>query len=598
MNNLRLSTKIFLLGGVIILVASLLIGWLYYSGRDQVFEARRAEVRRAVESASWVFVHWQEHVKRGEMTTEEAQGHALEQIAQMRFDTDNYFWVNDLDARMIMHPLKPQLNNQPMADFKDPDGKRLFTEMVKVARQDGAGFVDYMWSKPGKAEPVDKSAFVQLYKEWGWVLGAGVYLDDVKEEMDAFFMATVIGIGLLVLVSGGLILLVARSVSIPLQKTVDMLEGMEQGRLGTRLNMQREDEVGRLARTMDLFADNLQGEVLGAFKSLADGDFTFKAEGLIKEPLAKANAALNELMMQIQSAGEQIAAGSSQVASSSVSLSQGATDQASSMEQISSSMEQIAGQTSANAENASQANLLTNNAKGAAEKGNQQMRQMIEAMDDISKSSQSINKIIKTIDEIAFQTNLLALNAAVEAARAGQHGKGFAVVAEEVRNLAARSAKAAGETAQLIEGSVQKTENGARIAETTAASLIEIVSSITKATDLVAEIAAASNEQAQGFAEIKQGLEQIDGVIQRNTAASEESAAASEELAGQASAMQQRLRQFKLDGVPVTRKLQREDRSGIRWAETAAPAKATPPAGRVTQLRPQISLDDRDFGKF
>lgn len=596
MKNMRLATKILLLGGGIILVSSLLIGWLYSSGRDQVFEARRTEVRRAVEAASWVFSHWSEHVKNGEMSVEQAQKNALEQIARMRFDGNNYFWVNDLDARMIMHPLKPQLNGKPMAGFRDPAGKQLFSEMAKVAKQDGAGFVDYMWNKPGKAEPVDKSSFVQLYKEWGWVLGAGVYLDDVQEEMDAFFWATFIGVGLLILVSGGLIFLVARSVSLPLQQTVKMLEGMGRGELDNRLGMQRTDEVGRLATAMDRFADSLQDEILTAFNCLADGDFTFRADGLIREPLAKTNTALNRLVMQIQMSGEQIATGSSQVAGTSVTLSQGATEQASSMEQISSSMEQLAGQTGSNAENAAQANLLTNDAKDAAEKGNQQMRQMVSAMDDIAASGQSINKIIKTIDEIAFQTNLLALNAAVEAARAGQHGKGFAVVAEEVRNLAARSAKAAGETAQLIESSVQKTENGARIAEATAEALTEIVTTITKATDLVAEIALASNEQAQGFGEIKQGLEQIDSVIQRNTAAAEESAAASETLAGQANEMQQLLRQFKLEGGVGGKKLQREDRSGVGWSTPAPPQRQA--QNQVTPLRPQISLDDQEFGKF
>ncbi len=596
MRDFRLATKIFLLGGGIILVASLLIGWLYLSGREQVFEARRTEVRRAVEAAGWVFSHWAEHVKSGEMTRDEAQKHALEQIAAMRFDGDNYFWVNDLNAKMVMHPIKPQLNGKPMADFTDPDGKRLFSEMVQVAKADGAGFVDYMWSKPGKPEAVDKSAFVQLYQEWGWILGAGVYLDDVKEEMDAFFWMTLVGLGLLLLVSGGLIFLVARSVSVPLQKTVEMLEGMGRGELGARLNMERNDEVGRLAKAMDQFADSLQNEILAAFRCLAAGDFTFKAEGLIREPLADANAALNRLMGQIQLSGEQIATGSQQVSSTSVTLSQGATEQASSMEEINSSMEQLAGQTRSNAENATQANLLTSEAKTAAEKGNQQMLQMVSAMKDITESSQSINKIIKTIDEIAFQTNLLALNAAVEAARAGQHGKGFAVVAEEVRNLAARSAKAAKETAELIAGSVEKTENGAQIAESTAAALTEIVVTVSKATDLVADIAMASNEQAQGFGEIREGLEQIDSVIQRNTAAAEESAAAAEELAGQAEQMQQQLLQFKLEDGQRERQLQSEDRNGIRWntAMTQAPQAAS--AGVPAQNR--ISLDDREFGKF
>jgi methyl-accepting chemotaxis protein len=302
---------------------------------------------------------------------------------------------------------------------------------------------------------------------------------------------------------------------------------------------------------MDRFADSLQQEIVVPLQQLAQGDLSFEARprdehDVLRKALQQLGSDLNEMIAQILTTGEQIASGSSQVSDSSQSLSEGATKSASSLEEITSSMNEIGSQTTQSAENANQANLLAGNAASAAQAGNSQMGEMVAAMGEINTAGQNISKIIKVIDEIAFQTNLLALNAAVEAARAGQHGKGFAVVAEEVRNLAARSAKAASETAELIEGSVEKAGNGTQIAEKTADSLQEIVSEITKVTDLIAEIAAASNEQAQGVSQVNQGLQLIDQVIQQNTASAEESAATSEQLSSQAAQLQQMLQRFTL----------------------------------------------------
>jgi methyl-accepting chemotaxis protein len=300
-------------------------------------------------------------------------------------------------------------------------------------------------------------------------------------------------------------------------------------------------------------------------------------------------------------AAEQISGGADQISDTSQQLSQAATEQASSLEEITSSMTEMGSRTKHNADNAVQVNQLTDQARQVAEKGNSQMRDMVDAMGDINSSAQDISKIIKVIDEIAFQTNLLALNAAVEAARAGQHGKGFAVVAEEVRNLAARSAKAASETATLIEGSVAKAGNGSRIAEDTAGALDEIVTSISKVSDLVGEISASSDEQAQGISQISIGLSQIDEVTQQNTSNAVECAATSEELAAQANDLREMLARFTLSrgGAPALMS------SSPMTSTSAAPTPAYIPAVAVSddawgggQSTPSISLDDDEFCKF
>lgn len=361
-------------------------------------------------------------------------------------------------------------------------------------------------------------------------------------------------VGALFTLAVGLLIAVAmsRHISIPLVKAAHLIDEIEKGHYEKRLDLgDRQDEIGAMAKSMDSLADNFQFVLLKVLNRLADGDIDFNPvprddrDGT-RIALKGVSDNLNRTMAQILTVSESIADGSGQVASSSQTLSQGATEQASSLEEISASLHQLSSQTTTNADNANQANRLAAEAQSAAQKGSRQMEDMVTAMGEINAAGQSISKIIKVIDEIAFQTNLLALNAAVEAARAGQHGKGFAVVAEEVRNLAARSAKAAAETAELIEGSVDKTKNGSAIANQTAAALQEIVSGIGSVTDLVAEIAAASSEQAQGVTQINQGVGQIDQVTQQNTAKAEESAAAAEELSGQAEQLRQVLQHFKL----------------------------------------------------
>lgn len=349
---------------------------------------------------------------------------------------------------------------------------------------------------------------------------------------------------------------IPRRISRPICEIVSVTEKMSNGNLNVSIDYRSKNEFGKLAdgimktsRIMQAYIGNIS-EVLG---KMAKGELTMTIDmeyigdfSHIKTSMVEIIDSLNGILSQINHSSKQVLYGAEQVSSAAQTLSHGSTAQASSVDELSATIQDILQQIKKNSENAQSAKTIAVNSSRATQCANEQMTDMITAMERINDTSKQISKIIKTIDEIAFQTNILALNAAVEAARAGEAGKGFAVVADEVRNLASKSAEAAKDTSALIENSIQAVDRGSRIANETAKSLFAIVEDAKRSSVLISMISEASAMQAQAIMQTTQGVEQISAVVQKNSVTAEESEAASEELTGQADMLNQLVGKFKL----------------------------------------------------
>lgn len=365
------------------------------------------------------------------------------------------------------------------------------------------------------------------------------------EDTEAYIENYLVFSAILIVVSILVIVIYAyfviRTIRVSVSQLSTAAKDIALGKVDIKLIKHNNDEFGGLVDEYTKVIENIKYQADIA-EEVSNGDLTVQVtpkstDDLLGNSLKKLVDDNLHAMININDAASQVTVGASQVADASQSLAQGSTEQASAIQQITASIDEIADKTRQNAEQANSAAELVVQAISDVKMGNKQMQDMMEAMKDINKSSESISKIIKVIDDIAFQTNILALNAAVEAARAGEAGKGFAVVAEEVRSLAAKSAAAAAETAELIEDSIVKVGAGSKIADDTAKALDIITDVVEKSEVIINGIAESSNYQTTAVVQIEQAISQVSQVVQTNSATSEECAAASEELSNQATRM-------------------------------------------------------------
>jgi len=503
-HHLTITNRLIFLIASAIVGIMIMAGFFLHSERNLILDERENNVRQTVEVAHSLTAYYHGLVTQSGMNEEEAKQAAMKAIKAMRYGAGDYIWINDMQPKMVMHPIKPELDGKDLSTNKDTAGKFLFNEFVKVVKEKGAGFVFYMWSKPGQETPVEKVSYVKGFTPWGWVIGSGVYIDTVETT----FQSRLISISIATLFLALILLLIGVLIARGLLKQLG-------GEPEYSANITRQIARGDLTVEIGLRPSD-QTSLLYSIKTMKDS--------------------IAEIVGKIRMSTEAISASSKEIATGNMDLSSRTETQASSLEETASSMHELTGTVKQNADNARQANQLAESASTIALKGGKVVSEVVATMATINSSSQKIVDIISVIDGIAFQTNILALNAAVEAARAGEQGRGFAVVASEVRNLAQRSASAAKEIKTLISDSVENVRHGTQLVDQAGNTMNDIVESVRHVTDIMTEISAATTEQTRGIEQINIAIAEMDDVTQQNAALVEQAAAAAgsmQEQAGQ-----------------------------------------------------------------
>jgi len=511
-STLSLAAKLRWSVGLGVIAFLALVAMLVMRSHASLLDEKLRATVSVVDQSIQIAAGYYQQEKSGAMSHADAQAKAGAEIKALRYAGKEYVWVNDMKPVVVFHPIKPELEGKDVSDMKDPNGKALFVAFVDTVKAHGAGYVDYLWPRPGSSEPEPKRSYVKGFEPWGWVLGSGVYVDDVMNVSRREALIALVAVAVLALLSMVGIELLVRRLQARFKLASATMEAVAAGDLSRHVDAGAQDEVGKLLT-----------QVAGMQSRLA------------------------EMVRQIRASTDSISTASTEIATGNQDLSARTEQTASNLQQAASSMEQLTGTVKQSADSARQANQLATSAAEVAARGGKVVSEVVSTMDEINASSKKISDIIGVIDGIAFQTNILALNAAVEAARAGEQGRGFAVVAGEVRSLAQRSAQAAKEIKGLIGASVEKVESGARLVANAGETMKEIVGSVQRVTDIIGEITAASTEQSDGIGQVNQSVVHLDQMTQQNAALVEESAAAAESLKQQASTLAKAVGTFKLD---------------------------------------------------
>ncbi|ART79839.1 methyl-accepting chemotaxis protein [Oceanisphaera avium] len=519
----RLYLNLLVLLSGLVLIVAFMLGLFYQS----LMSEKHTQAQRQVESVLSLVNHYYQQQQSGELSEAQAQHQALASIAQLRYGDNDYFWVNDAKPTMILHPLNQQLNGQDLSTLTDPSGKALFIEMATLVSRQGQGFVDYLWPKPGFANPVPKVSYVQGFSPWGWIIGTGIYVDDVNTQLWAMANQVFLIAVSLALLAIAIAYVLIRSIIRPMSDTVLALHDIAHGEadLTQRLNEQGRDEVTLLSQNFNAFCSRLAQTV----RKLSPISSEMNTAAAHLADIARHNRDASE--QQVHET-EQVATAMNQMTASSQEVAQ-AAEQAAAASQSSA---QAARDGSAKVELTCQesASLVTKLAHN---------QQGIEAL---AARAQQIGSILEVIRAIAEQTNLLALNAAIEAARAGEQGRGFAVVADEVRNLATRTQSSTDEVETIIQG-LQKEANHTVLqmselmqsatqtqetANQAGSALRAISEGMALINDMNSHIATAAEQQRQTTADISRNLNRLSELADAARLKTQETEQASTTLSG------------------------------------------------------------------
>lgn len=519
----RLYLNLLLLSAGIVIITLMML-WLFYQG---LIEEKRIQAMRQVESVISLTDYYYQQQQQGLLSDQQARQQALNAIAGLRYGNGDYFWVNDAQPRMILHPMNPSLNGEDLSTFKDPDGKALFVEMAAVVRSNGKGFVNYLWPKPGFEQPVNKISYVQPFTPWGWIIGTGIYIDDVQTQLTATafkILMVVVGLGAIaVLVAIALI----RSILQPMGDTVRALRDISHGDadLRKRLDEHGKDEVTQLSKNFNQFCSRLADTV----------------------------RKLSPISLEVNAAAERLAG--------IVHHNRGVSEQQSrETEQVATAMNEMLASSQEVARAAEQAAQASHESAKAAQEGNNKVTHTREVaaslvsdlaetqhrLGSLAERSQEIGKVLEVIRAIAEQTNLLALNAAIEAARAGEQGRGFAVVADEVRNLATRTQSSTDEIQEIIQGLQQEADDSVNrmsglmqrakdtqgTADQAGETLEAINQSMALINDMNSHIATAAAQQRQTTEEMNHNLTRLSELAEEVRLKTQETDSAGETLSG------------------------------------------------------------------